>query len=413
MRKAGARQYSLEFLSQGLLQPGFHGFLSIRRGTAACKRLGQGYNPAFNPFSTPSYLAQVASAGRLSVMSRLERAHLEQPGMAIRTRYLATGLTLLVSMGVASCDSRNKNPVPSPNTPSPMPPAVLSGLDIAAPPSIAPGETVQLSASARKTDNSVEIVTSQGHWYSQAPAVLGVSSSGVASGGARGEAIVRVVYGGWSASARVFVLPPDTHRLNGTVTDSGMGIAGLVVTVIGVGGENLSTVTDGRGAYALYGVRGRVRLQVKGTGYLNRIDDIDVRDHRSFDVEVSPERRERTDLRGGYRLTISRMPCPGTPLPDTRSYDATLTQDGPRLTVTLSGADFVLTAGHGNGFTGFVDAGNRVTFAISNPDEWYFYGPYDLIERVDGGRFLIIRGPASTSEYRCERPQRSDLAMKS
>ena len=52
-----------------------------------------------------------------------------------------------------------------------------------------------------------------------------VSSNGVARGMARGEALVRVSYQRWSASARVFVMPPDTYRLIGTVTDSGTGIA--------------------------------------------------------------------------------------------------------------------------------------------------------------------------------------------
>ena len=60
-------------------------------------------------------------------------------------------------------------------------------------------------------------------------------------------------------------------------------------------------------------------------------------------------------------------------MPETRTYDATVTQDGPRLTVALSGADFLVIRGRGDAFTGFVDAGNRVTFPIGNPSE-----PYDL-----------------------------------
>jgi hypothetical protein len=318
----------------------------------------------------------------------------EGAGMAIKTRYLTIGLTILVAMGVASCDSRNENPVPSPNTPSPIPPptASVSGLDIVAPPSIAPGETVQLTATAKKTDNSVEVVSGQGHWYSQSPGVLDVSGNGMARAMARGEAIVRLSYGGWGASAHVFVMPPDTYRLIGTVTDSGMGIAGVTVTVIGGVGENLSATTDGRGVYALYGVRDRVRLQAKAAGYLNRLDDVDVRGHRSFDFEIIPEQPQRTDLRGRYALTIKRMPCPGTPLPEVRTYDATVTQDGPHLTVGLSGADFLVIGGRGDAFKGFIDAGNHATFPIGNPSERYDYGPYDVMERVDADRMLIIRG---------------------
>ena len=79
-------------------------------------------------------------------------------------------------------------------------------------------------------------------------------------------------------------------------------------------------------------------------------------------------------------------------MPDTRSYDATVTQDGPRLTVTLSGADFIVIRGRGNAFSGFIDAGNRVTFAIGDPSDEYHYGPYDLVERIDDARALIVSG---------------------
>jgi hypothetical protein len=170
-----------------------------------------------------------------------------------------------------------------------------------------------------------------------------------------------------------------------------MGVAGVTVTIIGGVGEDLTTITDGRGVYALYGVRDRVRLQAKGAGYLNRIEEIDVAGHRSFDLEMIAD-RQRTDLRGRYALTIDRMGCPGKPLPETRSYDAAVTQDGPRLTVTLSGGNFIVTGGRGNAFSGFIDAGNRVTFAIGAQSYYYYYGPYDLVERIDDVSALIISG---------------------
>jgi hypothetical protein len=141
----------------------------------------------------------------------------------------------------------------------------------------------------------------------------------------------------------------------------------------------------------VYGVRDRVRLQAKGTGYLNRIEEIDVRDHRTFDFEIIAA-RERTDLRGRYTLTVDSRSCPGTSLPQTRSYDATVTQDGPRLTVKLTGAEFIVTRGRGDSFSGFVDGGNRVTFAIGDPSDYYHYGPFDLAERIDDARVLIVSG---------------------
>ena len=250
---------------------------------------------------------------------------------------------------------------------------------------------MQLTANATRADNSVENVSPQAVWMSQDPRVVEMSTTGAAKGIGRGEAVIRTYYGGWSASTRTFVLPEGTYRLDGRVTDSGIGVAGVTVTVMGSVGGDLTTISDEEGRYWLYGVRDRVRLQAKGAGYLDRIEEVDVADHRSFDVEVTAE-RERTDLRGRYRLTLHRAPCPGTPVPDTRSYDATVTQDGPRLRVALSGADFIVTRGRGNAFSGFIDGGNRVTFAIGDPSDEYHYGPYDFVERIDDARALIVSG---------------------
>jgi hypothetical protein len=52
---------------------------------------------------------------------------------------------------------------------------------------------------ARKTDNTVEVVSDKGHWDTQNPEVLDVSGSGVARGIARGEVTIRLSYGGWGA----------------------------------------------------------------------------------------------------------------------------------------------------------------------------------------------------------------------
>ena len=253
---------------------------------------------------------------------------------------------------------------------------------------------MQLTANATRADNSVENVSPQAVWMSQDPRVVEMSTTGAAKGIGRGEAVIRTYYGGWSASTRTFVLPEGTYRLDGRVTDSGMGVAGVTVTVMGSVGGDLTTITDDEGRYWLYGVRDRVRLLAKGAGYRDRIEDVDVVGHRSFDFQITAE-RERADLRGLYRLTLHRAPCPDTPVPDTRSYDATVTQDGPRLTVALSGADFIVSRGRGNAFSGFIDAGNRVTFAIGDPSDEYHYGPYDFVERIDDARALIVNGPVT------------------
>ena len=52
----------------------------------------------------------------------------------------------------------------------------------------------------------------------------------------------------------------------------------------------------------------------------------------------------------------------------------------------------MVTAGRGNAFSGFADAGNRLMFFIGDPSDYYNYGPYDLVERIDDVSALIISG---------------------
>ncbi len=220
--------------------------------------------------------------------------HLEHE-MSIKTPYLAIGSILLVAIVVA-CDSRKENAFRSPTAPPPVTPgAVLDRLELMVPPSIEPGETVQLTANAVKSDRSVENVTAQAQWTSSDPLVVETSSTGVAKGVARGEALIMVRYQSRSASTHTIVTPAGTHKLYGTVTDSGIGLAGVTVAIIDGVGAGLSTVTAGNGTYALYGVGDRIRLQAKAANYLNRIEELDVTDHQTLNVEMQLEGR-RMDL---------------------------------------------------------------------------------------------------------------------
>src|SRR5215211_8001677 len=103
----------------------------------------------------------------------------------IKTQYLAVAATILVAMGLASCDSREQDTI-RPRTMPPVPVnATLTRVELAAPGSIAPGESLQLTATAVKSDNSVENVTALAQWTSSDPAVLEISSTGVAKAMAR------------------------------------------------------------------------------------------------------------------------------------------------------------------------------------------------------------------------------------
>lgn len=302
--------------------------------------------------------------------------------------------TILVGLAAASCDSQAPR---SPAEPSPPVPVIVR-LDLVVPASIAPGGSAQLTVNAVRSDNTVEDVSGRAQWFSSDRHVLDVSPAGLATALARGQAFIDVSYQSHRASALAFVLPPGTYRLDGTITDSDVPLPGVSVRVIDGVEEVLTATTDARGRYALYGVRGPVRLLARASGYLEEIQAIDVTAHQSFDFRMRVA-GQRTDVSGTYRLTIDRNParpsgCTSTALPDSRSYEAVVEQAGLRLTVTLSGADFIVTRGRGNGFSGTIDGTGRVTFVLGDQEPYYWEDrAQDLVERIGASQpALVITG---------------------
>jgi hypothetical protein len=318
-------------------------------------------------------------------------SRLPERATAVIVGYLA--IIILAALPLASCGSKEETSPQPPTSPTPVAPApVLVRLELLAPDTIAPGESVRLTVNATASDGSVENVTAQAQWTSSNAGVLEISSTGIATAKARGEAFISARYQQRAASTRVLMLPAGTYRLGGRVTDMGFGIAGATVTVIGGVGEGQTAITTGDGSYVLFGASGHERLQAKGSGYLNRIEEIDVTAHRVFDFEMVAE-RERPDLRGSYTLVVGGGTCPGAfpSAASTRSYGATVTQNGGRITVALTDASFIVTRGRGDRFDGFIDANDRVTFTIGNGG-YYFYGESDIVERFTDTTVLLVDG---------------------
>lgn len=306
--------------------------------------------------------------------------------MPLPSRYVAASAAIGLVLVFASCDKSPTSPRPSDQSSSST--ATTVRLELVAPSEIAPGESVQLTANAIKSDGSVENVSSQAQWTT-GPNVVQLSSTGLATGKDRGEQVVSARFSGRSATARIFVLPKGTFRLAGTVQDSGLGLENVALTVIAGVGEGLTALSGVDGAYAFYGVSGPVRIQLKKEGYLNDVQQIDVTAHRTQDFVLVAE-RPRKDYSGTYTLTVSAgEPCRSSSpygFPDEakrRVYTANVSQDGGRLTVTLTGADFIVTDGYGNRFFGFVDASDALTFPIGVAFDFYYYydGHLDIVER--------------------------------
>jgi len=312
--------------------------------------------------------------------------------MPLPSRYVAASAAIGLIVVFASCDKSPTSPRPAEQGTSST--VTIVRLELVAPSEIAPGESVQLTANAIKSDGSVENVSGQAQWTTGLN--VEVSSTGLATGKNRGEQAVSARFSGRSAEATIFVLPKGTFRLAGTVHDGGFGLENVALTVISGVGEGLTSLSGVDGAYAFYGVSGPVTVQLKKEGYLNSIQQISVTAHSTQDFNLDPE-RPRQDYGGTYALTITMgSPCitySGT-LPDQatrRVYTANVTQDGARLTVALTDADFIVSNGNGNRFSGFVDSTDTITFPIGNPYYFAYYDErYQIVERFMGGSLIVV-----------------------
>jgi hypothetical protein len=314
-------------------------------------------------------------------------------------RRLLPPLGVVLFVLVASCDDNPTRPTPTPNLTPGTPAVTVLSIRIEAPTSVAPGSSAPVVVNATKSDGTTADVTSLVKWSTSSTRPLEVAD-GMVRGKEPGEVQIWAFYLNRSASTSILVLPEGTFKLAGTVTDGGVGLDGVTVAVIGGTGEGLSAVTDLSGSYRLYGVAGSVRLHAKKLGYENQTEALEVTTHRTANIAMSFG-GERPRLAGTYEMTVTAASrCSSlTPAARTRSYTADIQQDGPRLSVVVTGADFIVTNGFGDRFQGTV-IGDRVTFE-PGIDYYYYYWSYlgqsALVERFPPTA-LVINGMVSARQ---------------
>ncbi len=312
-------------------------------------------------------------------------------------------LVLLAGVLLPACSDDQRTPT------QPRPPIDIAGstsadvvrLLIKAPASIAPQESAQLHASAMKADGTTEDVTSQTQWSTADPNAVLVERGGIVTGLKVGEVGITAAYqsaaGTRYGSASVIVLMPGTYKLSGRITDNGVAVARAGVTVVDGSGVNLTALTGLDGAFALYGIAGRVQLRASREGYATVTAELDVTQTSVRNIEMIPD-RTRLDLSGSYTLVLRSGACDdradgifGSEFAN-RRYVAAVTQTGPTLAVSLSGADFLTRDGRGDHFDGSVDPVGNVTFAIGDPDDLYLSEYPDLVERVNPSSAFLAYG---------------------
>ena len=175
-------------------------------------------------------------------------------------------LMVAVSLGclAISCGSSSR----SPTTPTPAAVEVqLTSLQITGNTSLtAVGETSQLSATARFSDQSQKDVSLETIWTSADPSVVTVSSSGLLTVLRFGAAVISARYQTRSATVSVRPSPPGTFVIAGWAREPGEGgVAGVTVTDVRSLG---STQTNSGGNYSLAGLPApETRLRFEKSGY--------------------------------------------------------------------------------------------------------------------------------------------------
>lgn len=276
-------------------------------------------------------------------------------------------------------------------------------VEIVGPPSVAPGAAVQFLMLLHMSDGTRRDVSTETNWRSSAPQVLSVGSTGVVTGLQTGEGSVYGFYraeGALNANKEVIIVPADTYRLMGVVSEVGeptTPITGARVDVAWAGGT-ASSMTGSDGRYRFYGVSGNTDVRVSKNGYELETASVTVADHRvqNFELRLT---NPRSDISGTFTLTLTAADSCRGALPNDalrRVYTATIVQHGAQLETRLTGATFVINrTGKGSSFSGVIEP-TQLRFTL-NLQPWYNYYPYvpayypDIVERLDPG-YLVVSG---------------------
>lgn len=308
---------------------------------------------------------------------------------------------VILSAWMATCgDPKTRAPL------APSGPAVLN-TEITGPDTVAPGQSAQFTATIHLGDGTNKILTGA-IWHTTNASLLQVTAAGVATAGSgMGDATLQADVPSGRGSVRisreVVVVPDGTYRLVGTVKDAQFPTVSIAGARVEATPGSVATTTDSSGNYKLYGVPANTDIHVTGEGYQVLVQSVHLTGNTTRSFELTPS-AERPNFTGQYTLTIDAGPgCSGQgSLPDSlqhRSYQATVTQTGATLLVSLTEPRFSLSKnGLGNHFSGTVGI-NGATFVIDSFYQYYYfyYSTYSSItERLTDNTILMMGGSAVT-----------------
>jgi len=183
----------------------------------------------------------------------------------VRVLVALVACTLVVS----SCGSDGGGSS-TPTTPTPPATPTVTGVTVVGPGGTpTPGQTAQFTATAALSNGTTQAVTSQATWQSSNTGIATVTSSGLVTAVAAGQAEIRATYQNMTGTAGVSVAspPPPAQALTGVVREEGTTTVVGGATIV-VKDTAFSATSDSSGRYSITGVAsGNHTLRATASGF--------------------------------------------------------------------------------------------------------------------------------------------------
>jgi hypothetical protein len=321
-----------------------------------------------------------------------------------RSRKTVGAFVLTVAMvAPAACGDSPTQPdttTTSTTAPPPSPPPqqaepTIASVDIQGPDVLPLGQTIQYALIARLTDGTQRDVTSESTWSAGWGDAVALEAPGRLRGNAPGENLVEANFDRRHfRSKSVIVVPDGTFRLLGRILEDGFaddGVVGAAIEATSARGRIFGH-TDLYGNYRLYGLVGSTRVRATKAGYHTAEETIVVEDHEQNLQLTLPLVKPRPEVAGTYALTLTAARTCDVgdgegALPDDarrRTYEATLTQNGPALALVLTGGG--LLRGRTD-IRGWIEP-HRIVFDLN----WSGWEPWQITDQLGPSRWLLVDG---------------------
>jgi hypothetical protein len=201
-------------------------------------------------------------------------------------------------------------------------PVTVTGVVVGGGGSPVVGDTVQFTATATFSDGTSQNVTGQATWESSNQAIATITSGGLATFLAQGDADIKATYRSASgtavsATSHVTVSNKSAQRysLTGTVSDATNGnmLQNVNARIVDGPDTNRSAVTDASGRFSMSNVSsGSFLVQFTRSDYETRSVGVTLSGDTSVAVQITAQQASVTRFYGTYNTTLKilQQSCP-------------------------------------------------------------------------------------------------------